>query len=309
MMVDSIKMKKLPLGKGVIAATILLTFYFFVLTLVTTFTYAFIQFFTYWYLMIPLVVVFGLQVSLYAYLRSFPKINVSTTSVAASGSVSGLGMVACCLHLLAPLIPLIGFSGAMIFFSQYSVAFLVIGLFSGLFGTFFMLGIARKTGLHVHNNFLRKVSGPDVRLGKVCILFLAVIIIPLSFFLADAHGMGDDTQEIVSSGSVFAEQTRSMNGLTIAITPELLADGEMAFFMRFDTHTGDLGFKVEDVVLLVDDTGNEYLATLWSGSPPGGHHRSGTVFFPELSSDASFITLIIYDVFGVDEWVYTWPIP
>lgn len=301
----------LPIGRGVIALALLVAFYFATLTLLINFSYAVDQFFTYWYLMIPLVLGFGAQVTLYSYLTGFPKGHAGGASLAASGSVSGVSMVACCLHLLAPLIPLIGFSGAMIFLSEYSVGFLVLGLFSSLLGVFIMLGIVRKCSLHTYNRLLRGLSGSDVRLGKSAVVILAVIIVPLAFLMGGGHMAGafpEGTQSQDSQLLVLEKISKTAGGLIVAVEPELMGDGSIIFSASFDTHQGDLDFNVDDVAVLRDDSGNEYQADSWNGDSPGGHHRSGQLTFSGIDSDATSLTLIIRDVYGVSERTFEWEV-
>ncbi len=293
---------KIPLWKGVIASAVLVTFYFTVLTLVNSFSYAASQFFSYWYLMIPLVLGFGFQVALYSYITSFPKHANAGGKVAATGSVSGISMVACCLHLIAPLIPLIGFSGAMVFLSEYSTGFLVIGLFSNLLGIFIMLGVTRQQGVHAKNSLLKNISASDVRLGKIFTVAIAVMIIPFTFVTAETHGMTGTA----TSDYAFETLTDNTGGLTVTVTPQMIDNGEAVFSVALDTHQGDLGFHVEDVAVLIDDRGNEYTASSWKGSPPGGHHRNGELFFTGISQDATKLTLVVKDLYGMPERVFEW---
>lgn len=293
---------KIPLWKGVIASAVLVTFYFTVLTLVNSFSYAASQFFSYWYLMIPLVLGFGFQVALYSYITSFPKHANAGGKVAATGSVSGISMVACCLHLIAPLIPLIGFSGAMVFLSEYSTGFLVIGLFSNLLGIFIMLGVTRQQGVHAKNSLLKNISASDVRLGKIFTVAIAVMIIPFTFVTAETHGMTGTT-----TGDYALETlTDNSGGLTVTVTPQMIDNGEAVFSVALDTHQGDLGFHVEDVTVLIDDKGNEYTASSWEGSPPGGHHRNGELIFTGINKDATKLTLVVKNLYGVPERVFEW---
>jgi len=62
------------------------------------------------------------------------------------------------------------------------------------------------------------------------------------------------------------------------------------------------------VCTLKDSSGREYRPTSWDGSPPGGHHRSGVLEFPELGDAAQSITLVIREVANVPERVFNWSI-
>lgn len=69
-----------------------------------------------WFLVLPLTVGFGVQVAILAEVRCRQKVAHRVTAVAGAGaSTSAVGMVACCAHHLADLVPLVGLSGAATF--------------------------------------------------------------------------------------------------------------------------------------------------------------------------------------------------
>jgi len=118
---------------GSIAAFSLLAFYALVMIILTkSYQAAIEQFQTLWWIMIPLAIGFGIQVGLYT------KLKQSGTTVAAGGTSAGIGMVACCAHHLADVLPLIGLAGVSIFLSQFQIPILVISLFINLLGIFIM---------------------------------------------------------------------------------------------------------------------------------------------------------------------------
>ncbi len=82
-----------------------------------------------WYLLVPIVAGFGVQVALMAELRQ--RRRQAHLAVAATGGGAGasaVGMVACCAHHVADLAPLAGLSGAATFLGERRVAFMVAGL-------------------------------------------------------------------------------------------------------------------------------------------------------------------------------------
>lgn len=89
---------------GVVAFLGLLSLYFIVLSLVSGFSFAKLQFSQFWYFVITLAVGFGIQVALYTYLKSVVK-NMSPGVVAASGATSTAAMVSCCAHYLVNILP------------------------------------------------------------------------------------------------------------------------------------------------------------------------------------------------------------
>jgi hypothetical protein len=69
-----------------------------------------------WWLVLPLTVGFGVQVAVLVEVRRRHKAAHGVTAVAGAGAgTSAVGMVACCAHHLADLVPLVGLSGAATF--------------------------------------------------------------------------------------------------------------------------------------------------------------------------------------------------
>lgn len=69
-----------------------------------------------WWLVLPLTVGFGVQVAVLVEVRRRHKAAHGVTAVAGAGAgTSAVGMVACCAHHVADLVPLIGLSGAATF--------------------------------------------------------------------------------------------------------------------------------------------------------------------------------------------------
>jgi len=71
-----------------------------------------------WYFVFPLVVGFGVQMGL------FRAIHLKITQggggvLAVSGGVSSTSMIACCLHNLVSIFPVLGLSGLAVFLSAY----------------------------------------------------------------------------------------------------------------------------------------------------------------------------------------------
>ncbi len=62
------------------------------------------------------------------------------------------------------------------------------------------------------------------------------------------------------------------------------------------------------VSTLVDDNGTTYQPLEWNGSGPSGHHRSGTLIFPNLKGAPKFVTLVIRGIANVPERVFEWKI-
>lgn len=96
--------------------------------------------------------------------------------------------------------------------------------------------------------------------------------------------------------------------VTVSITPLFLKPGLPASFdMAFETHSVDLLFDVVSIATLTDNTETLY-TPLWDGSPPGGHHRKGTLrFIPDLST-ATTLTLTFRDIAGIPARTFSWEV-
>jgi hypothetical protein len=109
--------------------------------------------------------------------------------------------------------------------------------------------------------------------------------------------------------SAYQAQSNNQDSVRVDVRPVQLLPGRPAKFeIRMNTHSGDLSQDLVAVCSLKDSSGREYRPTSWDGSPPGGHHRSGVLEFPELGDAARSITLVIREVANVPERVFNWSI-
>ncbi|HEX6208186.1 MAG TPA: hypothetical protein VF058_07500 [Actinomycetota bacterium] len=82
-----------------------------------------------WYLLLPIVAGFGVQVGLVAELRRRHSARRAAMAAGATGAGSStVGMIACCVHHLADLAPLVGAGAAASFLVDYRVPFMVAGI-------------------------------------------------------------------------------------------------------------------------------------------------------------------------------------
>ncbi len=120
---------------GILAAFILLSAYFVVLTLVSGWTFAQEQFSTYWYFIISLAGGFGIQIALYSHIRNLVRVGRGMGKiVGVSGTTSTAAMISCCAHYLVNLVPILGVTGAMVFIAQYQIELFWIGILFNLGG-------------------------------------------------------------------------------------------------------------------------------------------------------------------------------
>lgn len=119
--------------KGAAAAGVLLIFYFSVLTLVSGWDFTLVQFYQNWYWVLGLSFGFGIQIALFAYLRSL-RSYIPRGTVIVSGATSSLAMIACCSHYLVNIIPIIGLAGLTAIIGQYQREFFIVGAIFNLAG-------------------------------------------------------------------------------------------------------------------------------------------------------------------------------
>jgi hypothetical protein len=99
------------------------------------------------------------------------------------------------------------------------------------------------------------------------------------------------------------------NSVRVDVRPvQLLSGKPTKFEIRMNTHSGDLSQDLVAVCILKDNKGREYQATNWIGSPPGGHHLSGVLEFPELDGNPESITLVIRLVADGPDRTFKWSV-
>jgi hypothetical protein len=96
-----------------------------------------------WYV-IPIWLTFGIQAALYSILR-FHLFMPSTSSghsaafMGTSGGTSVTAMVACCIHHVTDVLPVLGLSAAATFLTRYQRPFMLLGLGMNVIGILIML--------------------------------------------------------------------------------------------------------------------------------------------------------------------------
>ena len=102
-------------------------------------------------------------------------------------------------------------------------------------------------------------------------------------------------------------QTVEAANVTVRVTPVALKPGEAPVFaLAMDTHSVDLVGDMLKMVVLRDDSGNEYAPTAWDGAGPGGHHREGKIKFAPLTTTPKSLTLVVKNLAGVPERAFKW---
>ncbi len=102
------------------------------------------------------------------------------------------------------------------------------------------------------------------------------------------------------------ELTDDRNFISASVRPEDFIENEnISFHIAFNTHTVDLGFKLNDIAEVIDDSGYKYNFINWEGDPAGGHHRSGILIFEPLRAGAKSLKLTLFNVNNLDR-VFEW---
>ena len=135
-----------PIGAFVLGSTLLAGLYFGIVSWAESFDYALDLFWEERWIVVPIILGFGVQMALYTILkkRLFVPIDHPGPSGAltgAGGGTSTLAMVACCAHHVADVLPILGLTAAAAFLAEYRIAFMLVGLSTTLLGIGVMLVI------------------------------------------------------------------------------------------------------------------------------------------------------------------------
>ena len=129
----NIEVLKKAVVRGILAFLTLLSIYFLILTLISGWNFTLEQFSQFWYYILLLALGFGVQFSLYSYLKGVVKQKATSGKVlTTTGATSTGAMISCCAHYLVNLLPILGVTGIITFISQYQVQFFWLGLFFNL---------------------------------------------------------------------------------------------------------------------------------------------------------------------------------
>ena len=112
-------------------------------------------------------------------------------------------------------------------------------------------------------------------------------------------GIDDAWKKMVNKpkGKFEGTKTETWGEVTAAATLT-----EAGFELQFNTHVTELDFEVEKIAKLTDDAGTDYGAGRWTGAPPGGHHRSGTLSFDKPIATSAQLVKLTLEGLGDWEW-------
>jgi len=134
----------IPLAAFMLGSAFISSFYLGILTWLQGWDYASSQFLRDRWYVIPIILGFGVQASLYSILRFRLFVPVTSmhgtgTMMGASGGTSATAMVACCIHHVTDVLPILGLSAAASFLTRYQRPFMLVGLAMNLIGIGIML--------------------------------------------------------------------------------------------------------------------------------------------------------------------------
>lgn len=117
-------------------------------------------------------------------------------------------------------------------------------------------------------------------------------------------------------------RTESKGPVTVAITylnpQQKVKEGDLAFHVKMETHTVELGkYEPNELSTLRNDKGEMVKPLRWESSTKEGHHLSGALIFPQVSSagkniigpDTRYIEIAMKDIGGGGEKVFRWDLP
>lgn len=131
----------------------------------------------FWYLILPLSMLFGFQIGMFSYMVG--KARIKTGAVAASGGVSAGSMVMCCLHHVFEALPILGLAGVSVALAGFQENFLLIGNLTASVGTFWMLKTMQEHTLYSEESFWKHIMSVDWKVFTYTFGFFAVVGITL----------------------------------------------------------------------------------------------------------------------------------
>ena len=135
-----------PVGAGIAGAVFLTGLYFGIVSFAESPQHAVDLFWEERWIVIPIILGFGVQMALYTILKKrlfIPLSNVSPSGAltGAGGATSTVAMVACCAHHVTDVLPILGLTAAATFLAEYQTAFMLVGLGTTFLGIVLMLFI------------------------------------------------------------------------------------------------------------------------------------------------------------------------
>lgn len=162
----------------------------------------------------------------------------------------------------------------------------------------------------------KKINGIGNKSSKKIFLALAAIIVILGFTLVLSYrkseevniGSANDINSVNGDNPAGKYQAKTDNqaNVTVEVIPKSIGVNQEknTFEISFNTHSVDLNFDFQKVIILKDNLGNKYEAIEWTGGK-SGHHMNGNIVFPKIDSNAKSIEMEIDSVGGVTR-IFDW---
>ncbi len=115
---------------------------------------------------------FGVQVGLFAHIRHHGR----NCNALAGTSVTGGSMVACCLHHVTDFIPFLGI-GAILFLSQLTEIFFMIGAASSIIGVAWMLSVIQKNRLYPESGIFTQIMRVNYQSFRDALFIMSILAI------------------------------------------------------------------------------------------------------------------------------------
>ena len=266
-----------------------------------------------WYV-IPIWISFGIQASLYSILRFqlfLPTISRASTGavIGTSGGTSVTTMVACCLHHVTDVLPILGVSAVATFLTRYQRPFMLIGLGMNIIGILAMIRILyrerKKTGTYskittFFGDYMKRL------LLALLLIFILVACAPSQVSPVQPTLQPDPVSDVVSTptdnpallptlfpnagGNSDLMRMDEQGMVVFEVTPINLGTpaDTLEFNVAMNTHSVNLSMDLATLATLTTDTGATVQATKWD-AVPGGHHVSGKLIFPAMQDSKSIL--------------------
>jgi hypothetical protein len=158
----------IALGFGLAGSFFLAGLYFGIMSWAEGFKAARAFFWSDRWLVIPIILGFGIQATLYAILKFRLYVPVRTTGpggalMGASGTTSTVAMLACCVHHVTDVLPILGLTAAATFLGRYRLAFMWTSLGTTLVGITLILVILfreRRRAIQMVSHPIHSVETP-----------------------------------------------------------------------------------------------------------------------------------------------------
>jgi len=144
---------------------------------------------------------------------------------------------------------------------------------------------------------------------KLLLVFLIPIIIAGVFIAARANDEFSESNkdQVTTEKNLYSSQTNSLGNVEVEVVPNVSADKKSwSFQITLTTHAGSLDEDLVEISSLVDEEGNKLDPIRWEGADPGGHHREGTLVFPQFSQKPKSVKLILKDIGEIPERSFIW---